>query len=206
MQPLTAATLETFPRTWAAEILRHPPLIAPARQFTYPRLIPGEEDSIARGALQLLIRPAAGGSFLATCTLGFGDPSMTTGVFSTPHPDHLCAVAGGYAYLIDTANPEHSTLLPQKPVTAIQALPDHKLLLFEGFHTLLAWGESGLAWQSQRLTWEGLQLTGLEGNTLHGTGWNLITDRTVPFTLDLLTGQHQGGGFTPPAPREPQKN
>ena len=198
MQPLNAATLDAFPRTWAAEILHQPPLIAPVRQFTYPQQIPGEEDSLARGALQLLVRPAAGGSFLATCALGFTDPSMPTGIFSTPRPAELCAIAGGYAYLIDTANPQHSTLLPQKPVTAIHALPQHDLLLFAGFQTLLAWGETGLAWQSQRLTWEGLQLTGIDGNILHGTGWNLITDRTAPFTLDLLTGQHQGGGFTQP--------
>jgi len=26
-------------------------------------------------------------------------------------------------------------------------------------------------------------------------GWNMLTDREVPFSLDLLTGQHQGGGF-----------
>ena len=197
-ETIPAATLDAFPHTWAAEILHQPPLIAPVRQFTYPQQIPGEEDSLARGALQLLIRPTTGGSFLATCALGFADPSMPTGVFSSPNPAELCAIAGGYAYLIDTDNPPLSTLLPQKPVTAIHVLPRHRLLLFTGFQTLLAWGESGLAWHSQRLTWEGLQLTGIEGTTLHGTGWNLISDRTVPFTLDLLTGQHSGGGFTPP--------
>ena len=25
-----------------------------------------------------------------------------------------------------------------------------------------------------------------------------MTDREVAFSLDLLTGEHQGGGFTPP--------
>jgi hypothetical protein len=33
---------------------------------------------------------------------------------------------------------------------------------------------------------------------LHGTGWNLLTDREVAFSVDLLTGKHQGGGFTQP--------
>jgi hypothetical protein len=26
----------------------------------------------------------------------------------------------------------------------------------------------------------------------------MVTDREVPFSLDLLTGQHQGGGFNLP--------
>lgn len=202
--PLQPAALDSFPRAWSADILTKPPLIAPARQFTYPQQIAGEEDSLARGALQLLVRPVTGGSFLATCALGFTDPSMPTGIYASTRPQELCALAGGYAYLIDTANPSISTLLPQKPVTAIHALPQHHLLLFSGFHSLLAWGPNGLAWQSQRLTWEGLRLTSITGNTLHGTGWDLLTDRELPFTLDLLTGQHQGGAFTPPAAPPPQ--
>jgi len=52
--------------------------------------------------------------------------------------------------------------------------------------------------ESARLSWEGLRITEVRENTLHGTGWNLLTDKEVLFTLDLLTGQHQGGGFSPP--------
>lgn len=200
---LQPAALDSFPRLWSAEILAQPPLIAPARQFTYPHQIAGEEDSLARGALQLLVRPTAGPGFLATCALGFNDPSMPTGIFSSPRPNELCALAGGYAYLIDTASPSTSTLLPQKPVTALHALPHHHLLLFVGFHNILAWGTNGLAWSSQRLSWEGVRLTSLDGDTLLGTGWNLLTDRELPFTLDLRTGHHEGGAFTPPAPAPP---
>ena len=42
-----------FPQTWRADILQSAPLIAPARHFTYPQQIAGEEDALARGALQL---------------------------------------------------------------------------------------------------------------------------------------------------------
>ncbi len=78
-------TAHEFPHTWTAEILKAPPLIAPARQFTYPQQIAGEEDALARGALQLMVRPARGGTFLATCALGFTDPAMPTGVFACPN-------------------------------------------------------------------------------------------------------------------------
>jgi hypothetical protein len=185
-----------FPHTWTAETLKAAPLIAPARQFTYPQQIAGEEDALARGALQLLVRPPTGGNFLATCALGFTDPTMPTGIHPCPNPDQLCAVAGGYAYIIDTLHPERSTHIPLKPVVEVRQLPAQNLLLFTGFHSLLAWGRDGEIWQTQRLSWEGIRITGIEGDTLHGTGWNLMTDRELPFTVDLRTGQHQGGGFS----------
>ena len=187
-----------FPHTWSVEVLQSAPLIAPARQFTYPQQIAGEEDALARGALQLLIHPPTGGNFLATCALGFTDKSMPTGVFSCPNAYQLCAVAGGYAYIIDTLHPEHSTHIALKPVTEIRPLPANNLILFTGFHSIVAWGVQGQAWESARLSWEGVRITKVLENTLHGTGWNLLTDKEVPFALDLLTGQHQGGGFSPP--------
>jgi hypothetical protein len=189
---------ESFTQDWKAEVLTKPPLIAPARQFIYPHQIAGEEDALARGALQLLVRSAAGRTFLATCALGFTNPAMPTGVFACPDPQQMCAVAGGYAYVVDTAQPEHCTHLFLKPVVEVRPLVTHGLLLFVGFHSIVAWGREGLSWESARLSWEGVRITGIEGNVLHGAGWNLLTDREVSFSLDLLTGFHQGGGFAQP--------
>jgi hypothetical protein len=188
----------TFAQDWTAEILKTAPLIAPARQYTYPQQIAGEEDALARGALQLLVRPATGGTFLATCALGFTNPAMPTGVLPCPNPQEMCAVAGGYAYIIDTRHPEHCTHIQLKPVTEVRSLPSHDLILFIGFHTIIAWGSLGQAWESSKLSWEGVRITSIEENTLHGTGWNLLTDKEVPFSLDLLTGLHHGGGFAQP--------
>lgn len=193
-----AKNRQEFPHNWSAEILKTPPLIAPARQFIYPKQIAGEEDALARGALQLMVRPADGGTFLATCALGFTDPAMPTSVVACPNPDEMCAVAGGYAYVIDTAQPEHCTHITLKPVVEVRPLTAHELLLFIGFHSIVAWGRNGLAWESARLSWEGIRIASIQGNVLHGTGWNLMTDREVSFSLDLFTGQHQGGGFIPP--------
>jgi hypothetical protein len=187
-----------FPHDWTAEVLKTAPLIAPARQFIYPQQVPGEEDALARGALQLLVRPATGGIFLATCALGFTNPTMPTGIFTCPNPQEICAVAGGYAYIVDTLHPEHCTHIQLKPVTEVRVLPANNLLLLVGFHSIVAWGQHGQAWESARLSWEGVRITSIEGTTLHGNGWNLMTDKEVPFSLDLLTGHHQGGGFAPP--------
>jgi len=194
----------SFAHDWRAEVLARPPLIAPARQFTYPQQIAGEEDALARGALLVQVQPAAGGTFLATCALGFTDPSMPTGIFACPNPQELCAVAGGYAYVIDTAAPERSTHIPLKPVAEVLVLSEHGLLVFVGFHAMVAWGREGLAWQTARLSWEGIRIVGVgvgvggdanRAAALQGFGWNMPTDKEIEFSIDLRTGAHTGGGF-----------
>lgn len=191
------STEPSFPHTWSARILTTPPLIAPARQFTYPLHVPGEEDAMNRGALLLDIKPANDPNFLATCALGFRDPSLPTGIFSCPRPADLLAVAGGYAYLIDTVDPQHCLHLPVRPAIQILSAPSANLILLAGFHNIIALDATGLRWQSGRLSWEGVTMTSIHGNDLHGTGWNLHTDREVPFTVNLATGHHTGGGFNP---------
>lgn len=196
------AALDQFPRDWTAEVLKASPLIAPTRQFIYPQQIAGEEDALARGALQLMVHPAVGGTFLATCALGFTDPSMPTAVFGCPNRAEMCAVAGGYAYMIDTAKPERCTHLDMKPVVEVKSLIAQDVLLFVGFHSIAAWGRDGMGWESARLSWEGVRIDSIEGDTLHGFGWNLLTDREDAFSLDLLTGEHHGGGFGHPPERQ----
>ena len=191
-------TVLEFPHNWSAEILKTPPLIAPARQFTYPQQIAGEEDALARGALQLMVRPASGGTFLATCALGFTDPAMPTGVFACPNADEMCAVAGGYAYVIDTAQPEHCTHIALKPVVEVRLLVAQKLLLFVGFHSMMAWG--------QQRPGVGVGAAELGGSSHHQHRWRCAARHRMEssdgsrgsFSLDLLTGQHQGGGFAQP--------
>lgn len=190
-----AGVHEPFPHTWTAEVLERPPLIAPARQFVYPVPVPGEEDALARGALLLSVKPAAGGVFLAQCALGFRDPSAPSGVWSCPNEDALLAVAGGYAYLVDTKAPERCVHLTLRPVTAVMAAVEQGLLLLAGFHQVVAVGKDGVQWKTRRLSWEGVTLGEVRNGVLHGTGWNMMDDREVAFAVDLRTGENTGGGF-----------
>lgn len=210
-----AATIDlSFPHCWQAEILPARPIILPTRHFVYPR----EAEEVERGALEVLVRPDAaeetavgvGGfppftqkarkgwgtqqsvpdaqPFLATCALGFRDPAVPSGLWSAPHPDWLCAVSGGYAYLIDSTAPERFSMIPYRPVLEVRPVPDAGLLLFVGHHAILAWGVEGEAWQSEKLSSEGVTITGIDGGALRGLGWDLMTDRETPFTLELRTG------------------
>ncbi len=182
-----------FAPSWTAEVLPRAPMIAPARQFTYPMNIAGEEDALARGALLLSVKPRSGGSFLATCALGFTNPAMPTGVFACPHPDELCAMAGGYAYLVNTLQPERCTLLSLKPVVSVMDAEER--LLFIGFHSIQAWDRDGFAWETERLSWEGIRISEVTAQDITGFGWNLQTDKEIEFRVDLQTGAHTGGAF-----------
>ena len=173
-----------FPHDWHAEVLPARPAILPARHFTYPR----EAEEVERGALEVLLRPREAAPFLATCALGFRDPIAPTGLWSTPHPAWLCAVSGGYAYLIDTTAPEQFTMLPYRPVLEIRTAITDNLLLFVSHRRILAWGRDGQAWETENLSDEGVTITGIEPGFLHGLGWRMLTDKETPFNLDLRTG------------------
>jgi hypothetical protein len=182
----------TFARSWRAEILQSRPLILPARQFVYPVQV----EEVERGALELLVHPADGTSpFLATCALGFADPIVPTGVWACPDSNWLCAVAGGYAYLLDTLQPNRWTQIEFRPVTGITPVVHQNLLVFAGFHALLAWGRNGLAWKTKRLSWDGVRISSVGEKTLRGFGWDMYSDRELEFEVDLATGEHRGGGY-----------
>jgi hypothetical protein len=187
----------SFPHRWQARLLAARPLILPARHYVYPR----HAEEVERGALELLITPAAESAtefapkdwpcaqhFLATCALGFRDPLVPTGIWSCPNPEEICAVAGGYAYVIDTTAPQRFIMLPYRPVLGVLPLPADGLLLFVGHHSILAWGARGQAWESEKLSDEGVTIAGVRGCTLHGVGWHMLTDKEIPFALDLKKG------------------
>jgi hypothetical protein len=179
----------SFPHRWEAEVLSARPAILPSRHYVYPR----NAEEVERGALEVLVRPQASGGdsplpFLGTCALGFRDPAVPTGIWSTPNPDELCAVAGGYVYLIDTTAPERFTMISYRPVLEVRLALGEGLLLFVGHRSILAWGHEGQAWESEKLSDEGLTIIGVEGGVIRGVGWQMLTDKETAFAVDLRTG------------------
>jgi hypothetical protein len=184
---LTSKIDESFERTWRAEILKSRPLILPRRQFTYP----GVAEEVERGALEVMVTPANSEAFLATCALGFRDPAAAMGIWSTPHPDWLSALSGGYAYLIDSKNPEKFAMLELRPVLSVHAAVAAGLLVFVGNRKIIAWGREELRWESDNLSDEGVTVVRIDAETLYGRGWEMMRDREYGFELDLVTGRHR---------------
>jgi len=187
----------SFRHAWQAQILLSRPLILPARHFVYPR----EAEEVERGALEVIVWPASLAAqdssesspstqeFLATCALGFRDPAVPTGIWTSPRPNEICAVSGGYAYIIDTTAPEQFTMIPYRPVLEVRAIPEQDLLLFVGHHRIIAWGSGGQAWESAKLSDEGVTIGSVDGDVLHGMGWEMMSDKEIPFQVDLKSGE-----------------
>lgn len=146
-----------------------------------------------RTGVYIRVVPEASAVWVGFFALGFDSPQVANGVYACPDPEFLCAVAGGYAYLVSAANPRIWTQIEQRPVVQVRPVPKLKMLLFAGFTSITALGESGQVWTTERLSWEGISITGIQDTTLHGTGWDLMADQEVPFEVDLLTGKSKGG-------------
>ncbi len=171
-----------------------PPNSPQIRSEPTSSLVTGHDFSRAANApkRERALAPAGRSShdqpFLATCALGFHDPIVPTGVWSTPEPEKLCAVSGGYAYIIDTAAPQRFTMIPHRPVLEVRAATAENLLLFLGHRSILAWGAAGQAWESGKLSDEGVTITAIVDGMLHGIGWEMTSDTEAAFSLDLRTG------------------
>lgn len=188
----------TFPRNYQIRVLASPPPVHPVEMvYHYPVQL--EEGD--RSGVYVRVAPANGPAWFGFFALGFDSPHVSNAVCSCPDPDSVCVVAGGYAYVVKVKNPQRWFRVEQKPVVEVRTLSQQQLILFQGFTSITAVGQSGIAWTTGRLSWEGIRVTKVSGDRLYGFGWDALKDAEVPFEVDVRTGQHTGGAHPePPKP------
>ncbi|WP_419804253.1 hypothetical protein [Terriglobus sp.] len=178
---------------WETQVLPGPPLIRPARQFTFPFAVAGEEDALARGAMWLQVRVDGVGAWLAQCALGFAGGEVAHGLWALPENRGVLACAGGYAYAVAPAAPERTVLLPPRPAVAVVALQARTALVTH--HELVILEADGEVWTTPRLSWEGVTVLAADEHAVHGTGWDMVDDVELSFTVDLRHRTATGGGY-----------
>jgi hypothetical protein len=179
-----------FPVAYQIKVLESYGLVNPLERFYQ---FPSELEEADRHGIYLRVVPNNASSWIGFFSLGYDSDKVVNAVFSCPHADWLCVVAGGYGYLVNAADPNQWRRLEQQPVVDVRILLEQNLLLFASFLNISAVGSSGLLWTTERLSWEGLSISRIEGRTLYGLGWDAIRDKDVPFEVDLRTGKHTGG-------------
>ncbi len=109
------------------------------------------------------------------------------------HPDgrHILVVAGGQGYIVDP-NERASRQYFGGDVQDILPVPDFGVLIGNALW-FEAIGSAGTLWTSGRISWDGMQGLAIDGRILRGESWDALTDRWVPFELDLVTGCWNGG-------------
>ena len=180
----------TFPRNYEVRILEAAPPVHPIEKLYH---YPVELEEGDRSGAYVRVIPQSGPAWVGFFALGFDSDQVVSQLCSTPDLGSFCVVVGGYAYVVKAGNPAQWLRVEQSPVVDLRVLSQQGLLLFAGFTSITALGSSGIAWTTERLTWEGLTITELIGDKLLGHGWDAMTDKEVPFEVDLKTGKHTGG-------------
>jgi hypothetical protein len=179
-----------FPHNYEVKVLESYSLLNPAEKLYQ---FPAQLEAQDRTGTYLRVTPQTEPAWIGFFSMGFDSAEVANGIYSCPDPGALCAVVGGYAYIVAAFNQQNWMQIEQRPVVNVLPVSYLKLLLFVGFTSVTALGEASRIWTTERLSWEGLSITGIEGATLHGLGWDMIADKEVPFEVDLLTGKSKGG-------------
>lgn len=179
-----------FPHDYQVRVLESYSLINPVEKL---HQFPAQLEEGDRAGVYLRVTPQASNAWIGFFALGFDSEDVAGGVYSCPDPGSLCVVVGGYAYIVDVRDPQRWIQLDLRPVVQVNPVPELKLLLFVGFTNISGLGKSKHLWTTERLSWEGISIQSIQDTTLHGTGWDMLTDKEVPFEVDLLTGKSSGG-------------
>jgi hypothetical protein len=191
----------TFPHNYEVKLLSVAPPVHPVEKVHH---YPVELEEGDRAGAYVRVAPRTGTPWTGFFALGFDSPQVVNAICSCPDPDSLCAVVGGYAYVVTASDPARWFRVEQRPVVDLRSLGRQRLLLFTGFTSISAVGGEGLQWTTGRLSWEGVTITGIADDRLTGLGWDAMSDKDVAFEVDLLTGKHTGGAR--PGDKDAQAN
>jgi len=180
----------SFPRNYEVKVLNSAPPLHPLEKLYH---YPVELEEGDRSGIYVRIEPRKGQAWRGFFALGFESDRVIHAAYSCPDRDSVCIVSGGYAYVVKATDPADWFRVEQRPAVEIRPLPESGLLLFAGFTTITAVGGMGIAWTTERLSWEGISIVEITGEKLRGRGWDALTDKDVPFEVDLLSGESQGG-------------
>lgn len=180
-----------------------PPLILPFEheyecdvlsESTGPKIyFPGASKEGGRDGLIVSIVPQNRTPWIGVFAFGELSPKGTSGVFSTPNPHRLCVVSRGMAYLVSAHAPEKWEIVPAAPVMDVRCVKKHGIIVFANFTEIIAYGSHGVQWRTARLTWDGMKVVDVTDDVLTGEFWDIQSESTQPFTIDLKTGESCGG-------------
>ena len=126
----------------------------------------------------------------------FGEGGETS-VHTELGPRAVVVVAGGSGYIVDA---DDRRLVREIGFDIqhiwfdedLQAMVVSNGLWFEAF------AAEKIVWRSRRFSWDGIQGLVRSGRTLTGEAFDPMTGRWLPFRLNLMTGDVQGGSYNGP--------
>src|SRR5215469_10657677 len=102
-EPNSPALNQALPRYYEVTVLDSYNLVHPTEKL---HQYPGQLEEGDRTGLYLRVASKSGTPWIGFFALGFQSEQGASGVFSCPDPDWFCAVAGGYAYVVNASKPD----------------------------------------------------------------------------------------------------
>lgn len=144
----------------------------------------------AKSGLALEVEPNCGRPWIGEYQ---GGPEGIDGVFATPSTDTVCVIVKGQGYWVPVLDPQHYQVVRSTPIKRVIPIVDRRILVFVDFSRIVAYGAAGFLWLTPDLSWDGLEITDIGTDVILGTGWDSPAGRQVPFSVDLRTGESEGG-------------
>jgi len=178
----------TFPHAYECELLTETPGISPPHYY-----FPGATTRGGRDGVLVEVRPERGLAWLGTFAFGQVTPRGVVGVFATPDPQRLCVVSNGEGYLVSVMAPTEWEAVRATPIIDVRPVLAQGIIVFADYTTLVAYGQTGMKWKTKRLTWESLRIVEVTDALIRGEFWDIRSEGTTSFVVDLVTGMHEGG-------------
>ncbi len=189
MTPIDASLDIAFPRVYECERLLELPGFGLLPHYYYP----GATKNGGRDGVTVRVRPENHESWLGTFAFGNMAPKSLSGLFTTPNPERLCVVARGEGYLVSTSAPTVWERVTVTPILDVRTILARSIIVFANFTELTAYGPSGVKWVTKRLSWDGLKITEVSNDVIKGEFFDIRSNSTASFIVDLETGNHDGG-------------
>ncbi|MGB9122728.1 MAG: hypothetical protein WCE73_19080 [Candidatus Angelobacter sp.] len=139
------------------------------------------------GSPLCLISPARRAPWMASFKFGYPTRLALSGIFSTPNPESLCVVAGGFGYWIDVVQQTKSDI-KCFPIRQAHICEKPDLIVFADCTRLAAYDANGLKWRTDRLVLDDLFIVDGDISVLTCEGLDAAAAATVQFKVDLLSG------------------
>lgn len=157
----------------------------------------------ARPELIVEVQPKRGQTWKGAFGHRGGGEGFITGLFTCPDPESLCVVCAGEGYLIEAKEPDVSMGVECAPIRFVLPFPSHNVLVFGNFTEFVAYGKAGedflapadVVWRSARLGWDDLEVLRVTEDRIEGQAWHAPEDKMVGFSVDVRTGEHEGGAY-----------
>lgn len=157
----------------------------------------------ARPGLTIEVTPKGGKAW--TGVFGEDHLGFVTGLYTTPDDNTVCVASSGAGYLVPATEPQSWASVDCIPVRFVLPFPQHGLLVFGNFTEFTAYRFNAeeidvrleVAWRSARLGWDDLDVRQVTEDRIEGQAWHAPDDRMVGYSVDVRTGEHEGGAYPP---------